>query len=122
MAKDINDKTNSGYDAKDITVLKGLEPVRKRPGMYLGTTGPDGFHHLITEIFDNSRDEAMGGFCDEIEVVFFPDSNIRITDNGRGIPVDTHQNSKVSALETILHAGGKFGDSGSKFLPGGLLL
>ena len=66
--------------------------------MYLGTTGPDGLHHLITEIFDNSRDEAMGGFCDEIEVVFLPDSNIRITDNGRGIPVDTHQNSKVSAL------------------------
>ena len=122
MAKDINDKTNSGYDAKDITVLKGLEPVRKRPGMYLGTTGPDGLHHLITEIFDNSRDEAMGGFCDEIEVVFLPDSNIRITDNGRGIPVDTHQNSKVSALETILttlHAGGKFGDSGYK-ISGGL--
>ena len=79
-------------------------------------------HHLITEIFDNSRDEAMGGFCDEIEVVFLPDSNIRITDNGRGIPVDTHQNSKVSALETILttlHAGGKFGDSGYK-ISGGL--
>ncbi len=122
MVKEKDEKSKSEYNAKDITVLEGLEPVRKRPGMYLGTTGPDGLHHMITEIFDNSRDEAMGGFCDEIEVVFLPDSNIRVTDNGRGIPVDIHKNSNVSALETILttlHAGGKFGDSGYK-ISGGL--
>ena len=122
MTKEKDNKSKSGYNAKDITVLEGLEPVRKRPGMYLGTTGPDGLHHMITEIFDNSRDEAMGGFCDEIEVVFLPDSHIRVTDNGRGIPVDIHKNSNVSALETILttlHAGGKFGDSGYK-ISGGL--
>ena len=90
--------------------------------MYLGTTGPDGLHHLITEIFDNSRDEAMGGFSDEIEITFLPDSRIRVVDNGRGIPVDMHPKTKVSALETILttlHAGGKFGDSGYK-VSGGL--
>jgi DNA gyrase subunit B len=100
------------YDASSITVLEGLEPVRKRPGMYIGTTGPDGLHHLITEIFDNSRDEAMGGFANDIEVVFLPNNRVRVTDNGRGIPVDVHKQTKVSALETImttLHAGGKFG-------------
>ncbi len=110
------------YDASSITVLEGLEPVRKRPGMYIGTTGPDGLHHLITEIFDNSRDEAMGGFCDNIEVVLLPGNRIRVTDNGRGVPVDIHKQSKVSALETImttLHAGGKFGGEGYK-VSGGL--
>src|ERR1700756_5676455 len=99
------------YDASSITVLEGLEPVRKRPGMYIGTTGPDGLHHLIWEVFDNSRDEAMGGFCNDIEVVLLPGGAIRVADNGRGIPVEVHKQTKVSTLETvmtILHAGGKF--------------
>ncbi len=118
------DQNGSGhhYTAESITVLEGLEPVRKRPGMYIGTTGPDGLHHLITEIFDNSRDEAMGGFCNDIEVVLLPGNRVRVTDNGRGIPVDTHKATKVSALETImttLHAGGKFGGEGYK-VSGGL--
>lgn len=113
-----------GYDASSITVLEGLEPVRKRPGMYIGTTGPDGLHHLITEIFDNSRDEAMGGFANDIEVVLLPGNRVRVTDNGRGIPVDVHKQTRVSALETImttLHAGGKFGgDSSGYKVSGGL--
>jgi DNA gyrase subunit B len=117
-------KKEGHYDASSIQVLEGLEPVRRRPGMYIGTTGPDGLHHLITEIFDNSRDEAMGGFADRIEVVLLPGNRVRVTDNGRGIPVDMHKQTKVSALETImtvLHAGGKFGgeDTGYK-VSGGL--
>lgn len=113
-----------GYDASAISVLEGLEPVRKRPGMYIGTTGPEGLHHMIWEIFDNARDEAMGGFANRVEVVLLPDNYIRVVDNGRGIPVDIHKQTKVSALETImttLHAGGKFGgeDSGYK-VSGGL--
>lgn len=117
-------KKKGGYDASSISVLEGLDPVRKRPGMYIGTTGPDGLHHLIWEIFDNSRDEAMGGFADRVEVALLPDGYIRVVDNGRGIPVDMHKQTKVSALETImctLHAGGKFGgeDSGYK-VSGGL--
>ena len=110
------------YDASDISVLEGLDPVRRRPGMYIGTTGIDGLHHLIWEIFDNSRDEAMGGFCDDIEVVLLPGNRIRVADNGRGIPVDIHKKTKVSALETVmttLHAGGKFGGEGYK-VSGGL--
>lgn len=110
------------YDASDISVLEGLEPVRKRPGMYIGTTGPDGLHHLVWEIFDNSRDEAMGGFCDEIEITLLPCNRVRVVDNGRGIPVDIHKKTKVSALETVmttLHAGGKFGGGGYK-VSGGL--
>src|SRR3990167_7050887 len=98
------------YGAEQITILEGLEPVRKRPGMYIGTTGLDGLHHLITEIFDNSRDEAMGGFATDIEVTILPNNRTRVSDNGRGIPVDIHKQTKVSALETImttLHAGGK---------------
>lgn len=121
MAEDKNKKKDS-YGADSITVLEGLEPVRKRPGMYIGTTGPDGLHHLIWEIFDNSRDEAMGGFCNDIEVALLPGNRIRVVDNGRGIPVDTHKQTKVSALETImttLHAGGKFGGDGYK-VSGGL--
>jgi len=105
-------KSSSGYDASSISVLEGLEPVRKRPGMYIGTTGLDGLHHLIWEIFDNARDEAMGGFANNVEVSLLPNNYIRVVDNGRGIPVDIHKQSKVSALETImttLHAGGKFG-------------
>src|ERR1035438_2376140 len=110
------------YDASSITVLEGLEPVRKRPGMYIGGTGIEGLHHLVWEIFDNSRDEAMGGFCDEIELVMLPNNTIRVADNGRGIPVDIHKKTKVSALETVmttLHAGGKFGGEGYK-VSGGL--
>jgi len=106
------DHNANNYDASSITVLEGLEPVRKRPGMYIGTTGPDGLHHLITEIFDNSRDEAMGGFANDIEIALLPNNRVRIVDNGRGIPIDVHKQTKVSALETImtvLHAGGKFG-------------
>jgi len=112
----------SSYSADSIQVLEGLEPVRKRPGMYIGTTGPDGLHHLIWEIFDNSRDEAMGGFANRIEVALLPGNYIRVVDNGRGIPVDMHKSTKVSALETILttlHAGGKFGGEGYK-VSGGL--
>ncbi len=115
-------KKVDNYTADQISVLEGLEPVRKRPGMYIGTTGPDGFHHLITEIFDNSRDEAMGGHATEIEVSFLPNNRVRVVDNGRGIPIDIHKQTKVSALETImttLHAGGKFGGDGYK-VSGGL--
>ena len=119
-----NSANGSGhhYRADSIQVLEGLEPVRKRPGMYIGTTGPDGLHHLITEIFDNSRDEAMGGFANDIEIALLPENRVRVADNGRGIPVDTHKQTKVSALETImttLHAGGKFGGEGYK-VSGGL--
>jgi DNA gyrase subunit B len=112
----------SNYGAEAITVLEGLEAVRRRPGMYIGTTGPDGLHHLIWEVFDNSRDEAMGGFCNDIEVVLLPGGAIRVADNGRGIPVEVHKQTKVSTLETvmtILHAGGKFGGEGYK-VSGGL--
>lgn len=117
-------KKTDSYGADSIQVLEGLEPVRKRPGMYIGTTGPDGLHHLITEIFDNSRDEAMGGFANDIEVALLPGNRVRVVDNGRGIPVDIHKQTKISALEmvmTVLHAGGKFGgeDSGYK-VSGGL--
>ena len=123
MAKEKESKKGN-YGADQISVLEGLEPVRKRPGMYIGTTGPDGLHHLVWEIFDNSRDEAMGGFCNDIEIVLLPSNRIRVVDNGRGIPVDVHSKTKVSALETVmttLHAGGKFGgdDSGYK-VSGGL--
>ncbi|MBU4480420.1 NYN domain-containing protein [Patescibacteria group bacterium] len=110
------------YGAESIQILEGLEPVRKRPGMYIGTTGPEGLHHLIWEIFDNARDEAMGGHADTAEIILLPGNRIRVTDNGRGIPVDIHKQTKVSALETImttLHAGGKFGGEGYQ-VSGGL--
>ena len=115
-------KKEASYGADDITILEGLEPVRKRPGMYIGSTGTDGLHTLIREIFDNSRDESMAGHCDHIEVALLPNNMVRVVDNGRGIPVDKHKKTGLSALDTImttLHAGGKFGDGGYK-ISGGL--
>lgn len=115
-------KKSGSYGAESISVLEGLEPVRKRPGMYIGSTGPEGLHHMLKEIFDNSRDEAMGGHADEVEVVLLPGDVVRVADNGRGIPVDKHKKTGVSALETImttLHAGGKFDHDAYK-VSGGL--
>jgi len=110
MAKEEIKKVES-YSAKDISVLEGLEPVRRRPGMYIGSTGLDGLHHLIWEVVDNSLDEAMAGHCKNINVLLLPDNRISVIDDGRGIPVDMHPQKKVSALEivlTTLHAGAKF--------------
>ena len=112
----------NGYDAKDITVLEGLDPVRRRPGMYIGSTGPRGLHHLLWEVVDNSVDEAMAGSCDRIEVTLLADGGVRVKDNGRGIPVAKHPKTKQSALTTVLttlHAGGKF-ESGAYQVSGGL--
>ena len=110
------------YSAKDIYVLKGLEPVRKRPGMYIGSTGIDGLHHLIWEVVDNCLDEAMAGYAKNIDVVLLPNDRVKISDDGRGIPVEKHADTKKSALETVmttLHAGGKFGGEAYK-VSGGL--
>ncbi len=121
MAKKISFE-NSSYTAKDIQVLKGLEPVRQRPGMYIGSTGQEGLHHLINEVVDNFIDEAMMGYATEGEVVLLPENKVRVSDNGRGIPVEKHPVTKKSALETVmttLHAGGKFGSKAYK-MTGGL--
>ncbi|MDP2692560.1 MAG: DNA topoisomerase (ATP-hydrolyzing) subunit B [bacterium] len=125
MEKSVKNATaqnTSGYSAKNITVLEGLEAVRKRPGMYIGSTGVAGLHHLIWEVIDNAFDESMAGYCNNITLRLLPDHWIEVTDNGRGIPVDMHPIKKISALELVmtqLHAGGKFGDSGYK-VSGGL--
>lgn len=123
MATEENKKTNKkAYSAKDIFVLEGLEPVRKRPGMYIGSTGVSGLHHLIWEVTDNSIDEAMAGYAKNIEIRLLDDNVVTVSDDGRGIPVDIHSKTKVSALETVLttlHAGGKFGGDSYK-VSGGL--
>lgn len=116
-----NDTKKSTYGAKDIQVLEGLDPVRKRPGMYIGSTGPEGLHHLITEVSDNSLDEAIAGYASEIVISLLSNNQVNVTDNGRGIPVEKHPQTKKSTLETVmtmLHAGGKFGGEGYKISRG----
>ena len=117
------EKADAAYTATNIQVLEGLEAVRKRPGMYIGTTSAAGLHHLVWEIVDNAIDEALAGYCTEVHVTINKGDTITVTDNGRGIPVDIVAKSGLSGVETvytILHAGGKFGEGGGYKVSGGL--